>query len=60
MKKRMQKKDQNGNEIKETQRLMESSKKKAKKIEDDISSHEDEEAEEEVEESDGELIINWE
>ncbi|CCO25643.1 Potassium channel domain-containing protein [Caenorhabditis elegans] len=52
MKKRMQKKDQNGNEIKETQRLMESSKKKAKKIEDDISSHEDEEAEEEVEESD--------
>ncbi|KAF1751998.1 hypothetical protein GCK72_018552 [Caenorhabditis remanei] len=52
MKKKMNKKDQNGNEVKETQRLMESSKKKAKKIEDDISSHDDEEPEEEVEESD--------
>lgn len=52
MRKRMSKKDQNGNEVKETQRLMESSKKKAKKIEDDISSHEDEEVEEEIEESD--------
>ncbi|PIC25774.1 hypothetical protein B9Z55_018577 [Caenorhabditis nigoni] len=53
MRKKMNKKDQNGNEVKETQRLMESSKKKAKKIEDDISSHDDEEQEEEIEESDG-------
>ncbi|PIC25775.1 hypothetical protein B9Z55_018577 [Caenorhabditis nigoni] len=52
MRKKMNKKDQNGNEVKETQRLMESSKKKAKKIEDDISSHDDEEQEEEIEESD--------
>lgn len=54
LRKRMNRKDQNGNEVRETQRLMENSKKKARKIEDDISSHDDEEVEEDVEESDGE------
>uniref|UniRef100_A0A8R1DG05 Potassium channel domain-containing protein n=1 Tax=Caenorhabditis japonica TaxID=281687 RepID=A0A8R1DG05_CAEJA len=53
VKRKMHRKEGNtGSEVKETQRLMESSKRKAKKIEDDISSHEDEEADEDVEESD--------